>query len=75
MVGDDQPFSLWLAVGVPFEVVERPSSDGWTFLSNLDARELALASRAGSAKARWVCRSSATTHPPGAEVLGESLPE
>ncbi len=39
-VGDDQPFSLWLALGVPFEVVEEPGRDGWTFLSDFDARQL-----------------------------------
>lgn len=75
LVGDDQPFSLWLAAGVPFEVVDQPSSDGWTFLSDFDARELALSSRAGPASARWVCRSSAAAHPLGAEMLEESLPQ
>jgi hypothetical protein len=75
LVGDDQLFSLWLAAGVPFEIVERPPSDGWTFLSDFDARELALASRVDSATPRWVCRSSAMAHPPGAEMLGESLLE
>ena len=75
LVGDDQPFSLWLAAGVPLEVVERPPSDGWTFLSDFDARELALESRVDSATPRCVCRSSAMAHPPGAEMLGESLPE
>jgi hypothetical protein len=27
-VGEDRPFSLWLALGVPFEVVDRPSTRG-----------------------------------------------
>lgn len=36
-VGDDNPYSLFLAMGIPFEVVERPPSDGWTFLSDADA--------------------------------------
>lgn len=37
MVGDDNPFSLPLALGIPFEVVEQPARDGWTFLSDADA--------------------------------------
>ena len=35
--GDDQPNSLFLASGVPFEVTEEPASGGWTFLSPFDA--------------------------------------
>jgi hypothetical protein len=35
--GDDDPFSLFLALGVPFEVVEEPQA-GWNFLSKADAR-------------------------------------
>jgi hypothetical protein len=73
MVGDDRPFSLWLATGVPFEVVEQPSSDGWTFLSDFDACE--LASRSSAAKAQWLCRPSAKTRSPGMAVLEESLPD
>jgi hypothetical protein len=38
MVGDDNPFSLFLAAGVPFEVTDTPATDGWTFLSDDDAR-------------------------------------
>ena len=34
--GDDNPYSLFLALGIPFEVVEEPQ-DGWTFLSQADA--------------------------------------
>lgn len=37
MVGDDRPFSLPLALGIPFEVVDKPARDGWTFLSDADA--------------------------------------
>ncbi len=36
-VGDDRPFSLFLASGVPFEVTGEPAHDGWTFLSDFDA--------------------------------------
>lgn len=36
-VGDDEPFSLFLASGVPFEVIDAPAADGLTFLSAADA--------------------------------------
>lgn len=39
-VGDDHPYSLFLATGVPFEVTSEPSSDGWTFLSDADSAAL-----------------------------------
>jgi len=37
-VGDDNPNSLFLASGVPFEITDSPASDGYTFLSDADAR-------------------------------------
>jgi len=40
-VGDDNPFSLFLASGLPFETTDEPASDGWTFLSDFDARAVA----------------------------------
>lgn len=70
-VGDDKPFSLWLAAGVPFEVVGDLPADGWTFLSDFDARE--LAGRPANRKARWVGRSSAAQRPASAEAIGETL--
>lgn len=36
-VGEDDPFSLFLAAGVPFEVVDAPPEDGVVFLSAADA--------------------------------------
>ncbi len=39
--GDDRPFSLFLATGIPFEVTEQPATDGWTFLSDADAAAVA----------------------------------
>ena len=39
--GEDQPFSLFLAAGIPFEVCDRPARDGWTFLSEADAKAAA----------------------------------
>lgn len=41
MAGGDWPYSLFLATGMPFEVTDRPASDGWTFLSDADARAAA----------------------------------
>jgi hypothetical protein len=40
MVGNDKPFSLFLASGIPFEVTDKPASDGWTFLSDFDSEEV-----------------------------------
>ncbi len=40
MVGTDKPYSLFLASGIPFEVTETPASDGWTFLSDFDAKDV-----------------------------------
>lgn len=39
-VGDDNPYSLFLATGVPFEVTEKPAKSGWTFLTDFDARDV-----------------------------------
>jgi len=40
LVGTDKPFSLFLASGIPFEVVEDVTEDGWIFLSNEDAKSV-----------------------------------
>ncbi|WP_165232465.1 hypothetical protein [Aquisphaera insulae] len=36
-VGDDDPYSLFLALGIPFEVLGGPPRDGCVFLSRADA--------------------------------------
>ena len=41
LAGGDWPYSLFLGIGVPFEVTPQPVADGWTFLSDHDARALA----------------------------------
>jgi len=71
LVGDDRPFSLWLALGIPFEVAEAPSAEGWTFLADFDAR--AAAGRMGTGHGRWICRPSASRGPEDAEQLEENL--
>ncbi len=50
-VGADKPYSLFLAMGIPFEVCNEPPRDGWTFLSDEDARF--APSMAGT---RWISR-------------------
>ena len=37
-VGNDNPYSLFLALGIPFEVTGDLASDGFTFLSDADAQ-------------------------------------
>ncbi|HNQ87102.1 MAG TPA: hypothetical protein PKM73_00555 [Verrucomicrobiota bacterium] len=71
-VGDDRPFSLWLAAGIPFEVADRVPGEGWTFLSDFDARE--LASERSLPTGRLLCRPSAPARPSAAEPIEESLP-
>ncbi len=40
-VGNDNPYSLFLALGIPFEVTDEPAADGFTFLSDPDANAVA----------------------------------
>jgi hypothetical protein len=54
-VGDDRPYSLFLAMGIPFEVTDRLAPDGWTFLSDADAAAL-TPKQSASSKAHWVAR-------------------
>jgi len=41
LIGKDQPFSLFLASGIPFEVVDEMPTAGWVFLSDEDAKAVA----------------------------------
>jgi len=68
-VSDDNPYSLFLACGVPFEVATRPPRDGVVFLSEYDGGE-PLGERAIR-----VVRPSARTAPAGARVVPEALPD
>ena len=43
MVGDDKPYSIFLASGIPFEVTDTPSTEGWTFLSDFDVQDVKAA--------------------------------
>ncbi len=69
-VGNDQPFSLCLASGVPFEVIDAPPQDGWVFLSDADAKQ--LAAQKLPEKTHWISRI-AGPQGPGARVMEESL--
>ena len=54
-VGDDRPFSLFLATGVPFEVTDRLPAEAWTFLSDFDAKD--IAGKSGPVdRSKLVCR-------------------
>lgn len=39
-VSDDNPYSLFLALGIPFEVVEEPKDEWWTFVNDYDVDDL-----------------------------------
>lgn len=71
-VGDDNPFSLFLASGIPFEVTDQPAADGWTFLSDADARS-ALAGTLASRGTVFVTRLPVPRSLPGMRTMPESL--
>ncbi len=70
--GEDRPFSLFLAAGVPFEVTDRPARDGWTFLSDADAAA-ANQGKLGSRGTRFVYRTTAPGTTGMFETCDESL--
>jgi len=69
--GDDRPFSLFLASGIPFEVTDEPARDGWTFLSEADAKT-AASGKFHSPGTTFVQRPPAL-HQVGTELCEESL--
>lgn len=71
-IGEDRPFSLFLACGVPFEVTDKPAHDGWTFLSDFDARAVADGELT-SAGTKFIHRPLERVQLATAEALGESL--
>ena len=71
-VGDDNPFSLFLASGIPFEVTDQPAQDGWTFLSDADARA-ALGGTMASRGTVFITRQPASNAPAGVRTMPESL--
>lgn len=71
-VGDDNPYSLFLASGVPFKVTDELSGDGWTFLSDFDARGL-ISKFSTIPSGSVVVRPESGVECKGARVVPESL--
>jgi hypothetical protein len=69
-VGDDHPFSLFLATGVPFEVTGEPAAEGWTFLSDADVGAL-TGTQLPSRGTQYLSRLNAS----GARQVSETLPD
>lgn len=74
MVGDDKPYSLFLASGIPFEVTDEPASDGWTFLSDFDAGDVE-SGKLKSRGTRFVYGSNADKKLTGVKFVAENLKE
>ncbi len=70
-IGTDQPFSLFLASGVPFAITDQPAQDGWTFLSDEDARAV-VEKKLSTNGTTFIHRSSVREIPHG-ESCDESL--
>lgn len=70
-VGDDNPYSLFMALGIPFEVTTVPADSGFTFLADADAQ---AADRLPSAGTTLFSRPQAGL-PGRVRTLAESLPE
>lgn len=68
-VGDDRPFSLFLALGIPFEVVDALPDNGVVFLADQDAQHLNEAPKGATV----YCRSNTTSIPAGVQGVVESL--
>ncbi len=60
LIGTDKPFSLFLASGIPFEVVDDATKDGWIFLSNEDAKSV-VEGRVSAKNKNLVVRKEAKT--------------
>jgi len=72
LVGRDNPFSLFLATGIPFEVTEELVADGWIFLSDEDA-SAAGEGRLKAVAANLVTRPELNSDPGKFISVGEDL--
>ena len=70
-VGEDEPYSLWLALGVPFEVCDSMPLDGWVFLGDADAAGLRGSRLRGSATP--IARSRGLCGEPPWQAVAEHL--
>ena len=74
-VGDDNPYSLFLAMGLPFEVLDSPSIDcegGWVFLADADARGVAAGEIKIKSHAQIVYRPDARVRLDRGHAVAES---
>jgi hypothetical protein len=74
-VGDDNPYSLFLAMGLPFEVMESASIDvegGWVFLADFDARAVAAGEIKVKGNAQIVYRPEALVRLDRGHAVAES---
>jgi hypothetical protein len=74
LISNDKPYSLFLAAGIPFEVTEKPASDGWTFLSDFDAADVA-SGKLKSEGTRFIYGSTGDKNFAGLRFVAESLQE
>ena len=72
MIGDDKPFSLFLASGIPFEVTDTPSNEGWTFLSDFDFSD-AASNQLESKGTTFIHRAKSTQIQPALRYVAENL--
>lgn len=72
-IGDDRPYSLFLATGVPFEVVDKPGADGWTFLSEWEARDV-TEGKLTSPGTTFITRQAPASAPSTLRAIPEELP-
>ena len=72
MVGDDKPFSLFLAAGIPFEITGEPTQDGWTFLSDFDFHD-AASNKLESKGTTFVYRAKTDKKGSGLRFVPENL--
>ena len=74
MVGDDNPNSLFLASGIPFEVTDTPAADGWTFLSDFDLNDV-ISGKLESKGTKFVYSTSSDQKLNGARFIPQNLNE
>ena len=77
-VGDDNPYSLFLALGIPFEVVDSASIDcdgGWVFLADADARGVAAGEITVQGQSELVYRPAAQVRLDRGRKVAESPAE
>ena len=72
LVGTDKPFSLFLASGIPFEVIDDVTKDGWIFLSNEDAKSV-IEGRTTAKSRNFVVRKEANIIDDNFIIIDETL--